>query len=122
MERLNTLVSLITNNSRFKSETKTKFAMAKAELKDKKTLFTCKLDLNIRKNLFKCYTWGVSLYGRETWTLRKVDQKRQENSGMWCCRKMWKIIWTGHVSNKEVLQRDEEERNIRPAIEIKKEC
>jgi hypothetical protein len=33
------------------------------------------LDFNLRKILVKCYIWSVALYGTETWTLRKVDDK-----------------------------------------------
>jgi hypothetical protein len=49
--------------------------MAKATFNKKKNLFTSKLDLNLRKNLIKCYIWSIALYGAETWTRRKVDQK-----------------------------------------------
>jgi hypothetical protein len=48
--------------------------MAKAAF-NQKTLFTSKLDLNLRKKLVKCYIWRTALFGAETWTLRKVDQK-----------------------------------------------
>jgi len=48
VECYESLVSLTTNDSRFTSETKFRFAMAKAELKDKRILFICKLDLKIR--------------------------------------------------------------------------
>jgi hypothetical protein len=53
--------------------------MAKAAFSKKKTLFTSKLDLNLRKNLVQCYIWSVVLYGAVTWTLRKVDQKYLES-------------------------------------------
>ena len=49
--------------------------MAKAAFNKKKTLFTSKLDLNLRKKLVKCYIWSMVLYGAETWTLRAADQK-----------------------------------------------
>jgi len=41
----------------------------------KKTLFTTKLDLILRKKLIKYYIWSMALYGAETWTLRAADQK-----------------------------------------------
>ena len=50
--------------------------MAKAAFNKKKNLFTRKLDLNLRKNLVKCYVWSMALYGAETWTLPATDQKR----------------------------------------------
>jgi len=53
--------------------------MAKAAFSKKKTLFTSKLDLNLRKKLIKCYIWSMALYGAETWTLRAVDQKYLES-------------------------------------------
>ena len=49
--------------------------MAKAAFSKKKTLFTSKLDLNLRKKLIKCYIWGMALYGAENWTLQATDQK-----------------------------------------------
>jgi hypothetical protein len=45
-------------------------------------LFTGKPDLNLRKKLVKCYNWGTALYGAETWTLRKVDEKLLGSSEM----------------------------------------
>jgi hypothetical protein len=40
----------------------------------KKTLFTSKLDINVRKKPDKCCIWSVALYGSETWALPKVEQ------------------------------------------------
>jgi len=37
--------------------------MAKATFNKKKTLFTSKLVLNLRKKLVKCYIWSMALYG-----------------------------------------------------------
>jgi hypothetical protein len=49
--------------------------MAKAEFNKKQTLFTNTLDLNLMKKLVKRYIWSISLYGAETRTLQKLDQK-----------------------------------------------
>jgi hypothetical protein len=86
--------------------------MAKAAFNKNKHLFICKLDLNLRKKLVKCYIWSIALCGAETWTLRKVDQKYLESFEMWCWRRLEKISWTDRVRNEEVLHRVEEERNI----------
>jgi hypothetical protein len=69
---------MITNDASCTREIKSRIAMAKAAFNNK-TLFTSKLDLNLRKNLVKCYIWSIALYGAETWTLWKVDQKYLEN-------------------------------------------
>ena len=39
--------------------------MTKAAFNKKKTLFTSKLDLNLRKKLVNCYIWSMALYGVE---------------------------------------------------------
>jgi hypothetical protein len=69
---------MITNDARCTCENKSRSAMAKAAF-TKKTLFTSKLDLNLRKKLVKSYIWSIALYGAETWTLTKVDQKYLES-------------------------------------------
>jgi hypothetical protein len=66
---------MITNDVRYICEIKFGIAMAKSAFNNKKTLFTSKLDLNLRKKLVKCYIWSTALYGAEKWALRKVDQK-----------------------------------------------
>jgi hypothetical protein len=60
------------------------------------------------------------LYGAETRTLRKVDQKYLESFEMWCWRRMEKISWTDRVRNEEVLHRVKEERNILHTIKRRK--
>jgi len=42
---------------------------------NKNSLCISKLELNFGKRLVKCYIWSIALYGAETWTLQKVDQK-----------------------------------------------
>jgi len=93
--------------------------MAKAAFSKKKTLFTSKLDLNLRKKLIKCYIWSMALHGAETWTLRAADHKYLESFEMWCWRRM-EISWTDHVRNEEVLLRVNEQRNILQEIRKRK--
>jgi len=105
------LGSVITNDARCRREIKSRISMAKVAFNKNNNLFTIKLDLNLRKKVVQCYIWSKALYGAETWTLHKVDQKYLESSEMWCLRRMQKISWTDRVIN-EVLKRVKEERNI----------
>jgi hypothetical protein len=59
----------------------------------------------------KCYIQIIAVYGAETWTLQKLDQKYLDRFEMWCWRTMERINWTVRVTNEEVLQRVED-RNI----------
>jgi len=86
--------------------------MSKATFNKRKLLFTSKLGLNVMKNLVQFYIWNIALYGAETWTLQKVDEKYLESFEMWCWRRMEKVSWTERVNNKEVLHRVEQEGNI----------
>jgi hypothetical protein len=79
VEYFNYFGGLTTNDTRSACEIKSRIVMAKAAFKKKKTLFTGKLDLNLRKKLVTCYIWSIALYGAETWTLRKVDRKYLES-------------------------------------------
>jgi hypothetical protein len=67
-----------------------------------------------------CYIWGIALYGAETCTLRKSDQKCLESFEMWCWRKMEKIIWIHRVRNEEVSHAVREERNVFETIKRRK--
>jgi hypothetical protein len=56
---------MIMNDARCTCEIKSRIAMAKAAFNTKKTLFTSKLDLDLRKKLVKRYIWSIALYGAE---------------------------------------------------------
>jgi len=47
--------SILTNDGRCTCEIKCRIAMAKAAFNKNRTLFTSTLDLELRKNLMKCY-------------------------------------------------------------------
>jgi hypothetical protein len=119
VEYFNYLGSVITNDARCTREIKSRIAMAKAAF-NKKTLFTSKLDLYLRKKLVKCYIWSIALYGAEIWTLRKVDQKYLKSFEMWRWRRMGNISWTDRMRNEEILYRVKEERNILHTIKRRK--
>jgi hypothetical protein len=86
----------------------------------RRRIFMSQLDLRLTKKLVKCYIWSIALYGAETWTVRKVDQKYLESFEMWCWRRIEKISWTDRVRNVEVLHRVKEERNILHTVKRKK--
>ncbi|PNF14172.1 hypothetical protein B7P43_G13482 [Cryptotermes secundus] len=114
------LGSLLTDDGRCTCEIKSRIVMAKAAFSKKKTLFTSKFDLNLRKTLVKCNIWSMAFYRVVSWTLRAVDQKHLESFEMWCWRRMEKISWTDYVRNEEVLIRVSEQRNILHEIRKRK--
>ena len=93
------LGSMITEDATYTWEIKSIIAMANATFNKKKSLFTSRFDLNLRKKLVKCYTLSIALFGAETWTLRKVDRNYLESLETWCWRRVEKISWTIRVRN-----------------------
>ena len=69
------LCSILTNDGGCTCEIKSGIAMVKAAFNNMETLFTSKIDLNLRKKLVKCYIWSMAAYGAEIWTLRAAVKK-----------------------------------------------
>jgi hypothetical protein len=88
VEYFNYLGSMTTNDARCTRKIKYRIFMAKAAFSKKKSIFTSKLDLNIRRKLVKGYIWNIDFYIFQTLTLRKVDKKWLKSLDMWCWRKM----------------------------------
>ncbi|KAJ4432109.1 hypothetical protein ANN_20724 [Periplaneta americana] len=60
----------------------------------KRSIFCRHLEKELRKIIVKCFVWSVALYGAETWTLRRSDEKRIGTFEMWIWRKMERVKWT----------------------------
>jgi hypothetical protein len=97
---------IITNDERCTCEIKSKIAITKAAFQQKNNIFTKLLHLNLRKKLYKCYIW-TALYGAESWTRWKADQKYLKSFEMWCWRRMEKITWISYVRYEEESRRRE---------------
>ena len=113
------LGSVVTTDAKCHSEIRRRIAMGKEAFMKRKELLRGGLSRNLKKRMIKTLIWSVTLYGSETWTLRKEDTRRLEAFEMWIWRRMEKISWTEHVTNEEVLQRVEEERAIMVTIKTR---
>jgi len=81
VEYFNHLGKLVTNDARRTRETKSRITVSKIAW-IKKTLFTNKLDLNLKKKPVMRCLCSMALYGAETWAAGKVDQKYLGNYEM----------------------------------------
>jgi len=64
----------------------------------------------MKKKCTESCIWSVALYGSETWTLGKNEERVINAFETWCWRKMLKIKWTDRITNYEVFQRVKAER------------
>jgi hypothetical protein len=60
--------------------------------------------MEVRKHFIKTYIWSILMYGRESWTITAVVQKRLEAMEMRCYKRMMKVKRGVKVTNKEVLR------------------
>ena len=114
------LGSILTEDGRCEKDMKTRLAMAKGTFNDKIAILSSKLDQDLKKRMIKTLIWSIALYSAETWILKRVDRDRLEAFEMWCWRKMLGIKWMDKISNRDVLDRAEEERSILSCIWTRK--
>jgi hypothetical protein len=79
-------------------------AITKETFNRNMSLLTSKLNIALKKKLFRCYVWSVALYSPETWTLRKLGQNYFE--------RMEKMKLSEKVTNEQVLDRIGEKRTL----------
>ena len=51
----------------------------------------------LRQRLVKRFVWSAALYGAETWTLRRNEQKLLEEFEMRIWRRMARVKWTDKI-------------------------
>ena len=101
-------------------EVKQRVAMAKEAFNRKRSIFCGPLEKELRKRLVKCFVWSEVLYGAETWTLRRNEQKRLEAFEMWVWRRMESVKWADKIKNAIVLERVGEGRIMLELIRKRK--
>ena len=58
-------------------------------------------DLKLR--LLRALVFPIAVYGCESWSMNKADQKRVDAFEMWCYRRILRISWTEMRSNVWIL-------------------
>lgn len=115
------LGGLIKSNGGCTEEIRSRIGMGKIAYEKVKDLLTARrIPLKLRKRFAKCYVWSVVLYGAETWTLRKKEERFLESFEMWVWRRLKGIKWSDKVRNEEVLRRVGENREILRTIKNRK--
>ena len=61
--------SMIRNNARCTREINTRIDLKKAAFNKQKALFTCNLELHLKKKLIQCDIWNIALCGAVIWSI-----------------------------------------------------
>ena len=50
------------------------------------------------------YGFAVVMYGCESWTIKKAEQRRIDAFELWCWRRLLRVPWTARRSNQSILK------------------
>ena len=68
------------------------------------TLKSRDIMLPAKVHLVKAKVFPVVMYGCESWTIKKAEQKRIDTFELWCWRRLLKVPWTVRRSNQSILK------------------
>ena len=62
------------------------------------------ITLPTKVHLVKALVFPVVMYGCESWTIKKYEQRRVDASELWCWRRLLRVPWTARRSNQSILK------------------
>ena len=62
------------------------------------------ITLLTKVHLVKAMVFPVTMYGSETWTIKKAKCQRTDAFELWCCRRLLRVPWTARRSNQSILK------------------
>ena len=62
------------------------------------------ITLPTKVHLVKAMVFPVVMYGRESWTIKKVECQRIYAFELWCWRRLLRVPWTARRSNQSILK------------------
>ena len=62
------------------------------------------ITLPTKTHLFKAMVFPVVMYGCESWTVKKAEQRRIDAFELWCWRRLLRVPWTARRSNHFILK------------------
>ena len=68
----------------------------------------------IRKKVHraKAMAFPVVMYGCESWTIKKAEQRRIDAFELWCWRRLLRVPWTARRSNQSILKESSPEYSL----------
>ena len=62
------------------------------------------ITLSTRVCLVKAMVFLVVMYGCESWTIKKAEQRRIDAFELWCWRRLLRVPWTARRSSQSILK------------------
>ena len=62
------------------------------------------ITLSTEVHLVKAMVFPVVMYGCESWTIKKAENRRIDAFELWCWRRLLRVPWTARRSNQSILK------------------
>ena len=62
------------------------------------------ITLSTKVHLVKAMVFPVVMYGCESWTIKKAERRRIDDSELWCWTRLLRVPWTARRSNQSILK------------------
>ena len=103
---LSTLWSTITNKGNSALEIRRRLAMAREAVSKMGNIWRSRrVSLNLKLRVLWATAYPIGIYGSESWTMQKADERRVDDFEMWCYRRVLRIPWTERKTNAWVLDK-----------------
>ena len=87
------------------ADMKRRIALASGQMKKLRKIWkTSNISRKTKATIFKSLVVSVLLYGCETWKLTKGEEDKLDVFQTKCLRRIFKIRWPEHITNKTVLE------------------
>ena len=106
VEHFKFLGSMITAKGDSTTDINVRLATAKTITSNLKPIWqSSNISIKTKVRLAKSLVWSVALYGCESWTLRKEDERKLTSFEMWLWRRVLRISWIERKSNSWVREK-----------------
>ena len=62
------------------------------------------ITLPTKVHLVKAMVFRMTMYGCESWTVKKVERQKIDAFELWCWRRLLRVPWTTSRSNQSILK------------------
>ena len=99
----------------------TRIAMAKQRMVKLLNIWKDRsIPVDLKLKILECLVWPVMLYGCETWTTKKAEEKKIEAAEMWFYRRLLRVSWKERRTNDSILKELGRDRKLLTIICQKK--
>ena len=99
------LGSWVTSTAGSLTEIKRRIEIARSNFWDCKEFLRRNINIGLKLRLLNVYIFSVLSYASETWTYSNTINNKIKSFEMWCYRRILRVSWKDHVTNREILQR-----------------